>query len=73
MPILYHHHLKIKDLLVDYRDKGKEALAFIPGDPETTKNKLIENMNAGVKVIPWSSEPCDKFDFTKNGCPGHMI
>lgn len=40
--------------------------------PREAKEALLDELAKGHKVIPFGP-PCEGFDYTGGGCPGHVI
>ncbi|RIA19020.1 hypothetical protein DFO63_4138 [Stenotrophomonas sp. AG209] len=75
LPVRYHVHLDVAGALSNMTDQDLDGLfqRNPPGEPVTAaeaRRVLADHLASGRKVIPLA--PCEGFDYTGTGCPGHV-
>ncbi|WP_447890442.1 hypothetical protein [Pseudomonas hormoni] len=70
----FHIHLSVRGALRDFSKRQLKGLFRAEGRRECTadeaKDQLLEAPAQGKEVLPFGP-PCEGFDFSGNGCPGH--
>jgi len=70
----FHIHLSVRGALRDFsKRKLKGMLHFEDGrecTAERAKDHLLEALAQGKEVLPFGP-PCEGFNFSGGGCPGH--
>lgn len=75
VPVHYHVHLDVAGALINMTDRDLDGLfqRNPSGEPLTAaeaRRVLADHLASGRKVIPLA--PCEGFDYTGTGCPGHV-
>ena len=70
-----HICIDVRGAILNARDPGSTASSFTHSDgrPATVDEAvafLMDELAKGHKVIPFG-EPCEGFDYSGGGCPGH--
>lgn len=76
-----HVHLSVRGLIHNgFRDRRyfKQCLKWVTRDDGTRYRDVTELLEAlldaiakGHEALPMTKQPCEGFDYSGNGCPGH--
>ncbi|WP_236203892.1 hypothetical protein [Pseudomonas protegens] len=72
----FHIHLSVRGALRDFSKRQLKGMFRLGGGRECTadeaKESLLEALAQDKEVLPFGL-PCEGFDFSGGGCPGHDL
>ena len=69
----FHIHLSVRGAIRDFSKRQLKGMFRVDGrecTAEEAKDHLLEALAQGKEVLPFGP-PCEGFDFSGGGCPGH--
>ncbi|MBN2990349.1 hypothetical protein JWR97_01675 [Pseudomonas cedrina subsp. fulgida] len=66
-------HLSVRGAIRDFSKRQLEGMFSVDGcdcSADEAKDHMLEALAQGKEVLPFGP-PCEGFDFTGKGCPGH--
>lgn len=70
-----HMCMNVRGALMNFKARDYKGFTHDNGrrmTPREAKAALLDELAKGHKVIPFGP-PCEGFDYTGGGCPGHVI